>query len=172
VVYDIENILLQDWYLFTHFLKEFGFFSDLGIKYEDYQEIAADYLEDFLRDSGTVSFQNLSEETLLDVLNYLYRVAEKIYAGKAGYDRVRSNVDELKQKMEEGTFSRTQRTWNTVIRFFKWSSGKKTPAQIINDHVLTTEKKPVVVIDLSKKAEGVSEIVGTSHKTTHHWYFP
>ncbi len=158
VVYDIENILLQDWYLFTHFLKEFGFFSDLGIKYEDYQEIAADYLEDFLRDSGTVSFQNLSEETLLDVLNYLYRVAEKIYAGKAGYDRVRSNVDELKQKMEEGTFSRTQRTWNTVIRFFKWSSGKKTPAQIINDHVLTTEKKPVVVIDLSKKAEGVSEI--------------
>jgi len=69
--------------------------------------------------------QNLSEETLLPVLDYLYRVAEKIYAGKAGYDRVRSNVDELKQKMEEGTFSRTQRTWNTVIRFFKWSSGKK-----------------------------------------------
>jgi len=30
VVYDIENILLQDWYLFTHFLKEFGFFSDLA----------------------------------------------------------------------------------------------------------------------------------------------
>jgi len=71
------------------FLEGVGFFSDLGIKYEDYQEIAADYLEDFLRDSGTVSFQNLSEETLLPVLDYLYRVAEKNYAGKAGYDRVR-----------------------------------------------------------------------------------
>jgi len=121
------------------FLKEFGFFSDLGIKYEDYQEIAADYLEDFLRDSGTVSFQNLSEETLLPVLDYCTEWLRNL-RGKAGYDRVRSNVDELKQKMEEGTFSRTQRTWNTVIRFFKWSSGKKTPAQIINDHVLTRRK--------------------------------
>jgi len=125
VVYDIENILLQDWYLFTHFLKEFGFFSDLGIKYEDYQEIAADYLEDFLRDSGTVSFQNLSEETLLDVLNYLYRVAEKIYAGKAGYDRVRSNVDELSRKWRKAPFHALKEHGTLLSGFLNGVAEKK-----------------------------------------------
>lgn len=157
-IFNLDNILLSDWGLFVQFLRQFNFFRDLSIKADDNQNIATDYLEDFLRDNNDIKFETISDnDSLLRVLDYLRSIADKIYSGKSFADKVRDTIDEVKKKLENGESHRVIRTWSQVTKFFRPGSNKKSPRRIIDDYVLTNMEKPVVVIDLSNKPAELEE---------------
>jgi ABC-type oligopeptide transport system ATPase subunit len=160
-IYNLYKIALNRWELFTHFLIEFNFFFDLGIKFSDYQNVAGDYVQDYLKDNSKITFASLSRDTLLMVLDYLDKNIHRIYSGAAGIERVREFIQEFTNKVERNEPNRLLDTWNKVCDLFNPGKDKKSPKDIISEALRQEERipRPLVIIDLSAKPPEISQYI-------------
>lgn len=158
-LYDLDKITFNRWSLFVHLLIEFNFFFELGIKSSDYQRIAGDYIEDLLREDSQITFARLNSTVLLRVLKYLSQNIHRIYGTAAGIDRVREFVTEYEDKIRNNQRNMIQDIWNKVISLFMPSKAKKSPKDIIKETIFQKDNRPIVIIDLSKRPEGITQFV-------------
>lgn len=165
-VIDLHKLTLNRWELFCQLLVEFRFFSELGIKYSEYQNVTADYVERFLRDSSKVKFANLKgnydkDHTVLDkALEHISKNIDRVYSKSgSGSQNVKEFIDEYKQTTgKEG--NNLYKIWHQVADFFIPDTDKRTPKQIV-EGVLNLEKgeRFIISIDLSIKPEGISPFI-------------
>src|SRR5690606_25656562 len=118
---------------FRELLLEFKFFFDLGIKYGDYQERTAEYVEDFLRKAESHRLDSLSDEAYLDVLDHISNNIQRVYAhGSSSVEKIRESIVEAKAALDSEEPHPVKKKWDTVTRFFKRESGTRTPWQIVS----------------------------------------
>jgi hypothetical protein len=158
-VYDLNNIILESWELFFLLLVEFNFFFDLGIKTSNYQDIAADYLNDFCSNNNTITLSNLDTNVLRQCLQHLSTNIANIYAGRqsSGATRVNSSISEVITAIDRSTSHRVITTWNKTIKFFKAENGKRTPWSIVTEAISPKLERPLISIDLSVKPDDVNQ---------------
>jgi len=161
IIYDLDKISLDRWALFTQLLVEFKFFFKLGIKSSEYQEIAADYIEDLLKNEHKITFNNLNNDVLLYVLDYLDKNIHRIYGTSTGIDRVKKFIKEYKPKISSSQENSILEIWDRTVNLFKPTANKKPPEKIINEVISSTDGtiRPIVIIDLSKKPSEISQFV-------------
>lgn len=159
LIYDLDKISLDRWALFSQLLIEFRFFFELGIKYSEYQEIAADYVEDLLKNNPKITFKNLNTDVLLQVLDYLDQNIKRIYSTPTGIERVREFISEYKQKISTSTKNRISEIWSRTVSLFIPTASKKPPKEIINEVISGGGTRPIVIIDLSKKPNEMAQFV-------------
>ena len=159
LLYDLDKIALDRWYLFTQFLMEFRFFFELGIKSPEYQDVAADQVADFLRDSPNITLDTLNQNVLIEVLNSLEKNIHRIYGTQAGLERVREFVLEHRQKISSQQTSKIHDIWRRTVTLFSPIHIKKTPKQIINEAIQQRDNRPIVIIDLSKRPSDITQFV-------------
>ena len=122
-IIDLKRLSLNRWSLFCQLLIEFKFFFELGIKSSDYQEIAADYVERFLRDSTQITFKKLlgkvsADETALDqVLTLIDQNIHRIYSGTAGQDNVKAFIQEYRNSQDKQN-NRLYQIWKQASDLF------------------------------------------------------
>jgi hypothetical protein len=167
-VIDLNLLTLNRWELFCQLLVEFRFFFELGIKNSDYQNVTADYVERFLRDSSKVTFANLNgnfdkDHTVLDrALDHIYNNIDRVYSKSgSGSQNVKEFIDEYRSSPSKPS-NNLYKIWHQVATFFipDENSKKRTPRQIV-EGVLNLEKgeRYIISIDLSIKPEGISPFV-------------
>jgi hypothetical protein len=158
-LYDLTRIRLDRWEVFVELLVEFGFFFDLGIKFQAYQMTAADYVEDLMRDKYT--FASLNDQVLVDVLNHIDNNIHRIYAQESGVERVRDFLSEAKQSVENGSHNQVKEKWDRTIRFFKPEKDTRSPSQIIKEALTIgqSKRRPMVVVDLSQRPSDIPQSV-------------
>lgn len=160
-VYNLSNINLNRYELLAQFLVEFNFFFDLGVKAPQYQEVAADYVENYLRDNTKINFGNIDNSTLGMVLNYLKDRAQRIYSSPASKANVEEAIDEVLNSLNTNTQHRVITTWNNVIKFFKPQQGKKDVDYIVKEVMSSQngDNRKITVIDLSEKPREIKQYV-------------
>lgn len=158
-LYDLDKITLNRWALFTQFLIEFNFFFDLGIKSTDYQRVAAEYVEDFVREQSSITFAKLNTQILLQILDYLEDNIHRIYSGAAGVERVKDFIQEFRQKITDNQKNRLLDIWNKVCQLFTPGKSKKAPIDIIKEALREDATRKIVIIDLSKKPQEISQYI-------------
>jgi len=158
-IYDLSKITFNRWALFAQFLTEFNFFSELGIKWSDYQKTAGEYVEDLLRDDSQITFAKLDINVLIKVLEYLDQNIQRIYAGSAGIERVKEFITDYKNKVKNKQKNRLQDIWEKTTSLFIPDGDKKNPKDIINEVIFQKGNRPIFIIDLSKKPEEISQFV-------------
>ena len=159
LIYDLDKISLDRWALFSKLLIEFRFFFELGIKSSEYQEIAADDVEDLLKNNPKITFKNLNTDVLLLVLDYLNQNIQRIYSTSIGVERVRQFIIEYKQKISTSTKNRISEIWSRTVSLFIPTASKKPPKDIINEVISGGGTRPIVIIDLSKKPNEMTQFV-------------
>lgn len=157
-VYDLSRFRLGTWELFGELLIEFQFFFEMGIKTPDYQATAASSLIDFFTGGKKHKLVSLDDSAFVDCLDHLHKNIHRIYASNSGVDRVQGFIDEAKQKLRTGEFLPLKDKWDKVVSFFAESGGKVSIDQIVWKAlaVPTTGSRPLVVVDLSKRPDGIS----------------
>lgn len=164
-VIDLNRLALNRWGLFSQLLIEFKFFFELGIKYPEYQAIAADYVERYLRESSAITFKKLLDvisngETVLDkVLSLINDNIHRIYSGSAGQDNVKGFIQEYRDAQnKEG--NRLFQIWKQVSELFIPNEHKRTPKEIING-ILNTQanERYILSIDLHISPPNISRYV-------------
>ena len=159
-VYDLTKMQLDRWEIFTKLLLEFGFFFDLGIKSGQYQETAADYLNDHQRWSGKHTLSNLlTNDAFLAALTHLRANIQRIYGTSAGIDRVTTAIDEATSDTHAGKLHPLKEKWDKAARFFREASGTRKPDDIVRAALSGNGKRPIVVIDLSRRPDEVSQTI-------------
>ncbi|MDD8020091.1 MAG: DUF87 domain-containing protein [Acidobacteriota bacterium] len=158
-IYDLDKIALDRWSLFAQLLMEFRFFFELGIKSYEYQEIAADYVEDLLKSDSNITFKNLNTDVLLRILEHLNGNIQRIYGTSTGIDRVRQFISEYRQKISSSTQNKILEIWNRTVGLFRPTADKRSPKEIIKEIISQSSIRPVVIIDLSKKPEEISQFI-------------
>lgn len=158
-IYDLDKMALDRWSLFIQLLIEFRFFFELGIKSSEYQEIAGDYIEDWLKNDPNITFGNLDTTVLLRVLDYLNQNIQRIYGTSASIDRVRQFISEYRNKIMSSKQNKIIEIWNRTVNLFKPTTDKKSPQEIIKEIIFQSDIRPVVIIDLSKRPEEISQYV-------------
>lgn len=156
-VYDLSNFRLGTWELLGELLMEFGFFAEMGIKSTDYQSTASAYATDYLKDSKH-KLSSLSDDAFRDCVQHISNNIHRIYAGGSGIERVQGFIEEALQKINDGGFLPLKEKWDKVIRFFSNEGGKSSIDQIILRalSIPKTGSRPLVVVDLSKRPDGIS----------------
>lgn len=155
-VYNLSRFRLGTWELFGELLLEFDFFMTMGIKSSDYQDTAANYVVDHFKDSDKHKLESLDDSSFLAALAIIEKNIHRIYAGKSGIGRVQEFIAEARQKLEEGHSTPLKEIWDRVILFFSSRGGKLSIEQIIRKALGTTQgSRPLVVVDLSKKPQGL-----------------
>ena len=164
---DLSKLTLDSWSLFCQLLIEFKFFFELGIKYVDYQETAADYVERFLRESNQITFDKLSRiiskiqnETVLDkVLDNIVAHIHRIYSGKSRQDTVKAFIEEY-HNLENKKGNRLFQIWQQTAQLFIPSKNKRTPRETVRG-ILDNKKNErlILTIDLSISPEHISSYV-------------
>ncbi len=156
-VYDLSRFRLGTWELLGELLTEFQFFFEMGIKAADLQATTSSYVTDYLRDSKH-KLSSLRDDAFTDTLDHIHNNIHRIYAGGAGIDRVQGFIQEAKQKLITGEFLPLKEKWDKVITFFSDSGGKLSIEQIIWKalSVPNAGSRPLVVVDLSKRPDGIS----------------
>lgn len=154
-VFDLSNILLDRWELFVELLRESQFFADLGIKSSQYQDSAADFVEQFLK--ANHKLRELDIQTLDATLNHLLSVIATIYANPAN---ARASIQKALAEIQDEK-NRVRRIWLTTSQFFTdgKSNKKKTKAEAIVSQAIQGREssRTIVVIDLSRKPADVDQ---------------
>ncbi|HIP71151.1 MAG TPA: DUF87 domain-containing protein [Anaerolineae bacterium] len=159
-IYDLSRFRLGTWELFGELLTEFGFFQELGIKWSEYQENAADYILDLLRNNSRYRLSSLDDDAFGAVLDHLNDNIHRIYSGKGTVEKIRDIIADTRQKVDEGTFTPVKRKWDQTISFFLAKNNKVSIKHIIGK-VLSENKtrRPMIVVDLSRKPADISSAV-------------
>lgn len=157
-VYDLNNIILETWELFFLLLVEFNFFFDLGIKTGNYQDVAADYLNEFCSSNNNIKLSSLDLAALKQCLQFLATNISNIYAGRqsSGATRVTTQITDVISAIDNNGAHRVINTWTKTSKFFKAENNKKTPWQIITEVVNSRNERPLISIDLSVKPDDVT----------------
>jgi hypothetical protein len=160
-LYDLTSFRLDRWEVFAELLVEFGFFFDLGIKSSSYQTVAADYVEDLMRNNDKYTFADLNDQVLIDVLKHIDANIHRVYGGGKGIERVKDFIAEVKRHVEAGKYHMVKEKWDGTIRFFKAGKGTKSAAQIVKAALTLgrSGKRPIVIVDLSKRPSGIAQTV-------------
>ncbi|MBX5457949.1 MAG: ATP-binding protein [Thermogemmatispora sp.] len=171
-VYTLQSIRLDTWETFFELLTEAEFFSQLGIKSANYQEVAREQLETFFGQRGPdgkrkYRLKRLNEEVLKAALKYLSEQIGNIYAQEAGIKRVKDTIQRTLREIDAAKANdflsqpTPLRIWNRITALFQATDpGRRTPTQIIQEGLRggSTGKRPLVVIDLSsQRPEGISQ---------------
>jgi len=164
-IIDLNRLALNRWDLFCQLLIEFKFFFELGIKHPDYQSIAADYVERFLREASQINFNNLLDkisknETVLDkTLGLIYNNIHRIYSGEAGRDNVKAFIEEYRNLQNKGE-NRLFQIWRQVSELFIPSKTKRTPKEIVNGILKAQEdERFILTIDLNIAPPKISRYI-------------
>ncbi|MEO0273166.1 MAG: ATP-binding protein [candidate division WOR-3 bacterium] len=158
-LYDLDKIALDRWSLFAQILMEFRFFFELGIKSPEYQEIAADYVKDLLKNDPNITFESLNTNVLFLVLDYLNKNIQRIYGTQTGIDRVREFISEYRQKISSTMQNKILEIWNRTVSLFQPTADKRSPQKIIEEIISPDSVRPIVIIDLSKKPQEITQFV-------------
>lgn len=156
-VLNIDNLVLDRWDIFKEVLLQLGFFEDLGIKWSDYRSLAADYIEDYLRGGGATLKDLSRSDTLTRVLDFLAQVAPRLYAGKAGQDRVTDLASQAKDSNSNiGRLIRDK--WQQVTGLFVERPGAERIDTVVQNALtpMQGQSRQLVIIDLSKYPSGMS----------------
>lgn len=156
-IYDLTTLKLDRWELFVELLQEYKFFFELGIKSGEYQETVADEILEFLRKDTSIKLSNLDKVAFDKTLQYIYRIIERIYAGKSGIERVRNVIEETLNELKGNKKVTLLEKWTKVSQFFQ-GDNRKTPEQIVGQS-LYPDERPLIVIDLSQKPSDVEQDV-------------
>ena len=151
-VFDITNLVLDRWDIFKEVLVQLGFFEDLGIKWSEYQSSAADYVEDYLKNEGVTLGDLRKEEALTKTLDFVTQVAPRLYAGKAGQDRVVQLATEAKSSPNSSIGRFVRNKWRQISGLFGERSGAERIDTIVKDALNPSpgQTRHLVIIDLSK----------------------
>jgi hypothetical protein len=152
-VFDITNLILDQWELFKETLIQLDFFDDLGVKWPGYQSSTADIIEDHLKDRKVV-LKNLSGNGVLnDVLDFIAQSAPRVYGGKAGQDRVVQLTCQAKDNPNSSIGRMIRNKWRQVCSLFEERSAAKGIDAVVKDalHPTTMQTRQMVIIDLSKR---------------------
>jgi len=160
-IFDLKNLRLDRWEIFTELLREYRFFFKLGIKSFEYQDIVADDIVEFLRKESSIRLDNLDRVALKKVLEYLHKAIEKIYGQKSGIERVKKFIEETLEDLQNDKLSSIISNWEKVSKFFTAGDDKKTPEQIVWQS-LYPDDRPIIVIDLSQKPDEVEQHIWDS----------
>lgn len=159
-VYDLPRIQLDRWEVFTELLLEFGFFAELGIKSQNYQETVADYIQDLMREHH--SFADLNDDgPFQNTLTYIRNNIHRVYAGVSGIDRVQGFIDDIVQSTTRGESHPVKEMWDTIASFFIPGDNRRTASHIVGV-VLTLRNagdRPMIVVDLAQRPGGISQSV-------------
>lgn len=161
-VYTLSNINLNRYELLTQFLVEFDFFFDLGIKSSQYQETAADYIENYLRDNSKINFSNLDNNTLELSLRHLRDRLPRIYSTPATRISIEEAIDEVLDAIQNDPNHRVIKKWNNILRFFKPQQGKKNVDEIVKEVMVSDQNnvnRKITIIDLSEKPREIKQYV-------------
>ena len=151
-VFDVTNLVLDRWDIFKEVLIQLGFFEDLGIKWSDYQSSAADYVEDYLRNEGITLGDLCKEETLMKVLDFVAQVAPRLYAGKAGQDRVEQLAMQARNIPNSSIGRFVRNKWQQISGLFGERVGAERIDAIVKNSLTTSpgQTRQLVIVDLSK----------------------
>jgi hypothetical protein len=159
-VYNLDKFRLNSWELFTELLVEFKFFAELGIKWAEYQEIAADYLISHFKENSKYKISALDDEAFLSAITYLRQNIHRIYSGKAGVEAIQGFVDEAILKTKTNQSVPVRDKWHTVAKFFAEAGGKTSIESIVKRALgINNGDHPVIVVNLSKPPSGISSSV-------------
>jgi hypothetical protein len=152
LVFDITNLVLDRWDIFKEVLVQLGFFEDLGIKWSDYQSLAADYVEDYLRSEGITLSELRKDEALTKTLDFVAQVAPRLYAGKAGQDRVVQLATQAKNNSTSSIGRFVRNKWQQISGLFGERSGAERIDTIVKNALSSAQgqMRQLVIIDLSK----------------------
>jgi hypothetical protein len=163
-LYDITKIQLDRWELFIGLLRDFGFFQELGIRYSNNQETAADIAETFLR-KYTLEAVATDGQIFMDLLDHIRENANRIYSEKTTIERVQSTVFKIKGSLIRNSSTLNLQThpakekWDKTVQFFKSKEGTRTPSSIVRS-VLSSDKhaeKPIIILDLSQRPPDIKQ---------------
>lgn len=160
-VFDITSLVLDRWDIFKELLVQLGFFSDLGIKWSDYQSSAADYVEDYLR-SEEITLSDLhKDEALNKTLDFVAQVAPRLYGGKAGQDRVVQLATQAKNNSTSSIDRFVRNKWQQISGLFAERSGAERIDTIVKNALspVQGQTRQLVIIDLSKHPAGMTSAV-------------
>jgi len=158
-VYDLSRFRLGTWELFVELLAEFGFFEELGIKWGDYQETAADYVLDLFRGNAKHKLSGLGDEDFQAALNHLDKNVHRIYSTKSTIEKVQGFIAEALQKLSKGEFSPVKKKWDQTIEFFDAGSGKMKIDTIVSNALRVNGSRPIIIVNLSKKPDDIPNAV-------------
>lgn len=160
-LYNLTNIQLDRWELLTQLLVEFRFFFELGIKSTDYQTAVAEHVETFLRAGKNYTLAGLDDNVFLDVIQSIHDNIQRVYGTSGGVDRVRGFLDEVANRIRNKEAHPAKARWDRTVRFFKTRERSKSPKDIVRAALgaanSTTNRRPMVVVDLSERPVDISQ---------------
>lgn len=149
-VYDLSRFRLGTWELFGELLTEFGFFQELGIKWPEYQETAADYVVDLLKNDTKYKLSSLDNAAFEAAIDHLDKNIERIYSGKGAVDKIRAFIAEEKRKLDAGEITVVKRKWDQTTIFFSDKQNRDSMEQVVNKAIAASRAgRPLIVVDLS-----------------------
>ncbi len=160
IVYDLSQIQLDRWEVFTQLLMELGFFAELTIKYAEYQETVADYVQNFMREKFKLADLSNSD-TFLKVLAHIQSNIHRVYAGGDGINRVKGVIAEVENRIAANQSHPIKEIWSKIIGFFVPGDNRRTASDIIE---MVLEKRnrndrPMIVVDLSQRPPEINQSV-------------
>ncbi|MBE3576903.1 MAG: ATP-binding protein [Limnochordales bacterium] len=158
-VFDIDNLVLDRWELWREILVQLGFFSDLGIKWGEYQGNAAEYLQDFFENQNILLKNVQGEEVLEKALVFLRdQGAERLYAQRSGAERVRENVRRVLEEPDSALGAAVRRKWRQAGSLFHERERAYSVAYVVWKALTVGQgARPLVVVDLSAHPPEIEE---------------
>ncbi len=149
-VYDLSRFRLGTWELFGELLTEFGFFQELGIKWPEYQETAADYVVDLLKNDSKHKLLTLDNTAFEAAIDHLDKNIQRIYSGKGAVDKIRAFIAEEKRRLHAGETAVVKRKWDQTIMFFSDQQNRASIEQVVSKAIAgSSTGRPLIVVDLS-----------------------
>lgn len=167
-IYHISNIVLDDASLFIRILAKSTFWEGLVRSYE-YRVRAGEILLEYIKRRKKTKLHHFnSEEKKVKIPFDLHKeevfkdVVWEILKNNSFQNRVYSKqyAQDFKNVIESGTPEEYYERWLPVARLFTWENRTEkslTINRLIREEVFVKEKRPVIIIDLSKESvpEGV-----------------
>ena len=147
-IYNLSSFRLGTWELFGELLVEFSFFEKLGIKKPQYQEVAAEYVIDELRDKS-FTLTNLGNDAFISALEVIDKEISRIYNSQSTPLKVKGIISEEKKRIADEQHTLIKKVWDQTITFFTSANGKTSIEGIISSVINQDNvNKPIIIIDL------------------------
>ena len=146
----ISKLRLDSWHLFEELLIGSRFFDvQLGVRGETQRFAAVSTLMRELRRKYRID-QLMSEDCGRNALDTLLKNAKRIYSSPPFADKLRSDINELKNQGFDDFY---RRFWQPITELFSDNDHKFALNEIVQRLVDTEEtNKPIVVVDLSSQS--------------------
>lgn len=155
---NIDSLVLDRWDLWKEVLVQLNFFEDIGIKWPEYQSNMADYVEDFLARKKKKLGDLNDERVLREVLGFVAENVDKVYAGKAGIERVSQLAIQALDEPDSTIGQSVRKKWFQVAKLFQERSGAYSVQKVVAAALrppLEGSSRPLVVVDLSAHPEDI-----------------